>query len=363
MNVKQKAGAAIASLLIAFVLWVVVHNLDRSSAVFTVPITHVHPAAVVRLEGSRESVEIRVRATKPKLRTLRPQDFDVRVDNQEGSLGEEVVFLDTDDVDAPFGVLVESVTPSQFRVAYDALITQQVPVAVSVAGTPAAGYEVPADGLTAAPATVRVTGPRSLLDEPLTMSTAPLDVQGRDAPVTARLALLPPTPGVVVENVTHVTATAEIRPRIGRRVLDAVPVTVVRGAWQTSPPNPRVLRVTVEGPEPRLTELDLSHLSVTADVRGLEPSSRDYFIDVAVAIDGEACPGCVEAGLSQRKVHVNVSRTPRRASEDAGTGEPGATPAAGAGPSSPPTPPGESSGTRRQPRDGTRTRDGELREG
>ena len=79
MEIARKFGRAFASLAVALILWFVVHNLDRSPARFLVPITYEVADDVVVLEDRVGEVELQVRATKPKLRTLQATAFVVRV--------------------------------------------------------------------------------------------------------------------------------------------------------------------------------------------------------------------------------------------------------------------------------------------
>lgn len=322
VRMLKKVGAAALSLFVAFLLWGFVRNLDRSSASFTIPITWDHPPDILRLPPHPPELEVRVLATKPKLRALQASDFQVRIANNEARVGSELVVLDRDDVGSPFGVLVQEVVPSQFTVSWDRRVERRVPVEVTVVGEPAAGYEIGDAGARSTPPHVRVSGAASRLDDSVVIATEPVDVTGATGSIgPRRVSLIPPSSELRIEQAAEVQATVPIRPRQGRKEIEDVAIEVRRGEWRTTPPNPSGLRVTIVGPEPALLSLKPEAVRLRVDTRGREPRGEDYFLDVEAAIDQDACPGCEVAALSQSKVHVNVKRVPRPVPEDGSSDE------------------------------------------
>jgi YbbR domain-containing protein len=298
---------AIASFAIAILLWLVVHDLDRTPARFVVPITYEHPDDVVVLNDRVAEVEVQVRATKPKLRTLQAAELVVRVRNPQGRLGRTTVVLDANDVESPFGVMPERVTPSQFTVTYDKRESRTVPVQVDVEGSPAPGHEVDTAGVRSSPAEVKLVGPRSLFTGRLVVRTEPIDVRDRDAAFTVPgVALLPPNPNLRIDGALSAEVTVPIRPVLSRRVFEDVPIRVLAGRWRTSAPNPRALRVTVEGPELELRSLQPGDVRASVDVADLEPRMQDYHVEPAVTVETPECPDCRVVARSQTRVDVTV---------------------------------------------------------
>ena len=312
---RQKFTQVAASLLVATLLWLMVQNLDRSPADFRIPITYDHPADIVKLPGHPTEATIRIQATKPKLRTLQAAEFTVRVNNRAGALGRQIMVLDRDDVSAPFGVVVEQVSPAQLVVTFDHSLTRPVPVRADVQGEPASGYEVVPDAVEVEPPRVRVKGPASLFTEDLVVTTEAADVSRRTTALDMpRLPLAPPGPGFEILDSTSVAVRVPVRPRIARATYD-VPVEVTSGPWETTH-NPRALRVTIEGPEPSLKALPPGAIRIVLDASALQPQSEDYRLEPVATIDVAACETCKVLTLSQKRVNLRVKRIRARSSAD-----------------------------------------------
>ena len=309
MLLARRIGPVLASLGIAIFLWLIVHNLDRTPARFTVPVAYEYPEAEVVLVERVPEVEIAVRATKPKLRTLQAAEFVVKVRNVEGRAGREFVVLDADDVEAPFGVDVERVTPAQFVVRFEERATRIAKIEPDVQGRPATGFAVESSAVKVRPAEITVAGPISQFDEPLVVKTERIDVSGRSQDVRARaVSVIPPGPAFTFEGPTSVEVDVPVRPVVTRRTFDDVPVRVIDGGRGSASANPKRLRVTVEGPQLAIDALEVSSLSAVVDASGLEPRGAQYQLEPQVTIAEGACPGCRVSGRSQSRIDVVVRK-------------------------------------------------------
>lgn len=315
MQIMRRFGPAAASLAVAIVLWFVVHNLDRSPARFTVPVTYEVGSDFVVLEGRVTEVEVQVRATKPKLRTLQATAFVVRVRHSPGRVGREFVVLDASDVEAPFAVVVERVTPSQFSVTYDRRMTRQVPIVLDIQGKPAEGHELVNAETVVRPTHVRLSGAESLFGSRTSVKTERIDIGGRVATLElGNVALVPPGPSFTIDGGSNVAANVVIRPIRLRRTFDDVAIEVAGGASHVSRPNPRAIRVTIEGDQIELAGLRASAVHASIDVSDLAPRDEDYHLEPAITVDAQACPSCSVVGRSQGRVDVSVkpARKPSR---------------------------------------------------
>lgn len=312
MSLARRVGPALASLAIAVLLWLLVRNLDRSPARFTVPVSYEYPEQEIVLVERVSEVEVAVRATKPKLRTLQATEFVVKVRNRDGRPGREFVVLDANDVEAPFGVEVERVTPAQFLVRYEERAVRPALVRADVQGKPAAGHAVVTDEIRIRPAEIRVAGPASQFEEPLEVATERLDVSGRSQDLRARsVTLVRPGPAFSFDGPSTVEVDVPIRPITTRRSFEDVPVQVIEGDLAVSAPNPRRLRVTVEGPQLQVDALAASQISVVVDASALEPRREDHQVEPRIEIAEGACAGCRIVGRSQAKINISV-REPRK---------------------------------------------------
>lgn len=305
-------GPFAASLACAVVLWLVVHNLDRSPARFNVPITYEVGPGVIVLSDRVAEVELQVRATKAKLRTLQATSFVVRVKHASERLGRESVVLDASDVEAPFGVVVERVTPSQFSITYDRRVQQDVPVQVDIQGRPAAGHEVVLADVKVDPATITLSGPQSLFSGRAVVRTERVDVTNRrESLKVSHLTLIIPGPSFSTETGVDVDAVIPIRPISMRRTFDDVPIDVMEGSWKLSKPNPPRLRVTIEGDEQELAGLAASAVTARIDARTLSPRDEDYHLEPEIRVDQRRCASCKVVTRSQTRVDITVKASRR----------------------------------------------------
>jgi YbbR domain-containing protein len=103
---------------------------------------------------------------------------------------------------------------------------RSVPVLVQTVGNPAQGYEIV--GSVANPATVLLDGPDELLNDILSVVTAPVDIEGAAETVNVRTGLqdLPDGVRVVSPADGSVVAVIQIRPRGVTQLLTDLPVRV-----------------------------------------------------------------------------------------------------------------------------------------
>jgi hypothetical protein len=316
-----------SSLAIACVLWLAVHNEEKVPYTLRVPVLYDHPGDIVRLEDV-EQVEVRLLASRNRLRTLTPADVRVSVANPEGIAATRTEVLTLRDVETPFGVEVDGIEPARFVVRYDRRGARRVPVRVAWSGEPAAGWRVEEEGVRAEPPSVVVEGPSSLLEELKEVRTREVALDGQSTTVVTRnLQLLPPGELLRLTEPLAVAVEIPIVPRQGRRTFDEVPVQVLRGDWETSPTNPGRLQVVVSGPVPKLERLTAAQVQLRVDVRDKAPKAGDYRVAVEAGVDPVACSDCrVESLAPQRAVDVAVYN--RRRATPASPGAEGEVPTA-----------------------------------
>ncbi|MEM7248699.1 MAG: hypothetical protein AAF533_25435 [Acidobacteriota bacterium] len=300
-------GPAFLSLLIAVLAWALVKGQERVPAGFEVPLELVLPPGMVLVGEVPETVGLRVRAPRRKLRTLTDADFRVVLRSLTTRPGTRREVITPQDVDAPFGVAIDSVTPARFLAAYDVVSTRRLPLTPSHVGEPADGHAVQALRIEPPSAVAVVQGPRGLLDELESIALEPVSVAGRSESFQLGGAIARAPAGCELLESPAVLVNIDIGALTGQQSFAAVQVGKRHGRWESSPLNPPRLDVIVEGPLPVLRQLSSSSIELAVDLAGLEPRSDDYLLDVSARVDQELCPGCQVVRLRpQRKVHVRV---------------------------------------------------------
>lgn len=206
-----------------------------------------------------------------------------RVDHVEARIQIDPAGFDFDrDVELiPVDVLGESVPspvkvePAEVRVRIAVFTNSQsrtLPVAPTITGTPATGFEVAA--VRVSPLVVNVEGDADELANVVRADTAPVSVDGATADVHASVDLALPT-GVVQIGDAKFDVTVTIRPLSGTRSFSAgIALKGARSDRTYALSTDRVL-VTAGGALADLDRLEAQTLAVTADVTGLGPGAHE----------------------------------------------------------------------------------------
>jgi YbbR domain-containing protein len=111
----------LASLAFAAGLFVFVATEERTEHVFTVPLDMVdRPPGLEVASIGVESVVVRVEGRRSRLRRLHEEDFKAEVSLKNARPGRFVARIDTDNVQAPTGVTVVRVSPTEVRAILEA---------------------------------------------------------------------------------------------------------------------------------------------------------------------------------------------------------------------------------------------------
>ena len=153
--------------------------------------------------------------------------------------------IDTSDVQAPGGMKVVGIRPSELELTLDRRVERLVDVAPDIVERPAFGYTIVETRVE--PKQVRVVGPMARVRTLEFVSTRPIDVSGQEADVSREnVELRPPSPGIKlldkrVRILIEINEESVTRSFSGQKVLiDSAP----RGTRV----NPDVVGVAIKGP-------------------------------------------------------------------------------------------------------------------
>jgi hypothetical protein len=268
-------GLKAISLVLAALTWFVIAGEKTSERGLSVPVELQNLPKDLELTGGVvTNVEVRLRASPGIIQGLGPRDLSAVVNLEGASEGERIVHLSPDTIRAPFGVKVVKVTPSILTLNFERTREKDVPVRPRVQGRPAPGHEVAE--LTSEPARVRITGPKSRVEDVESAYTEPVSLEGaRDTVVdTVNIGLEDPV--LRLTGSARVRVTARIREAQAERTLEGLAVEVRGGAAQVRPAR---VKVKVAGPAPLLHGLD------PAGVRPYVTITRDRLDRVPVAVE------------------------------------------------------------------------------
>lgn len=138
----------------------------------------------------------------------------------------------------------------------DEIIGEQIPVNVSVTGTPAEGLEIA--GVKILPERVTIRGSGEAIRQVKSLNLSPIDITGLEQNLQLMLPLQPsdPVPGVEIMGPDRVRVEITIRRKMTAKTFNAVPIKlsgVTFGTeWQVTP---LTAAVTVEGSQSRIDSL------------------------------------------------------------------------------------------------------------
>ena len=174
---RTELGRALTALGLAVCLWYFVGSQDEAEILATTPLElrHVPPGLEV-VRQSVQEVDVRLRGPSALLRDAPLGSLRAFVDLSGEDQGERAWFLGVESVEAPAGVQVMRVTPSQVALQLGRTMSARVRVSPRVLGEPATGFEI--HRITIEPAALVLEGPESLLADLEQVATEPISAQG-----------------------------------------------------------------------------------------------------------------------------------------------------------------------------------------
>ncbi len=267
------------SLAVAVLVWYGIRVLTGFSTLVTgVPVEIQAPPGWIVLEPGRAAVDIAFMGTREDQRLLNRDQVKVSVDLRTHTDTAPCVHrFAAADINAPGSPFVERTSPEQIVVRMDRQASKQVPVRLYTQNMLPAGYEQQAPVIT--PATIQLTGPESVLSRIDSLSTQPVDLDGRIRTFTRRGLRLeaPSGDGAAHVRMDPPTVTIElpIVERSSTVSFDGIPIALLCPPGQALQASvvPDTASVTLKGP-PELAD-------------ALSPSDVRLFVD-ATGADGTA---------------------------------------------------------------------------
>ena len=180
IGLDDRAGRALLSILLAFLLWYYVVNLENpaQTTVFndlTVDVRGLSKG--LKLNNSVGPIDVTVQAPQNALTGLRPADVHPYIDLTGVSAGVHTLPVRVDVQNAQASSISVSTNPNSVQVQLEIEATRDLPVEVRISGTPAFGYNV--DAAQADPSTVRITGAQEIVGRVAKIiTTVNIDAQG-----------------------------------------------------------------------------------------------------------------------------------------------------------------------------------------
>jgi YbbR domain-containing protein len=229
----------VVSLLLAGLLWFVIAGEKTSEMGLSAPVELQNFPKDLELTGDPvNTVEVRLRASPGIIQRLTPGDVSAHIDLAGAHEGERIVHITPESVRVPFGVTVVKISPSIITLNLERTLQKTVPVRPRLLGRPGPGYEV--SEVAAEPPEVRISGPKSRVQEVESAFTEPVSVEGAETDAVDNVNIGLEDPLLRIQGSPRVRVTARIRGVEHTRTFEGLPLEVRRGSASARP-----ARVTV----------------------------------------------------------------------------------------------------------------------
>ncbi len=227
-SITENFNLKVLSCLCALFLYSIVHSgaqdAQRSVSASIVVQLPRDSSNRMLVDQSPPQARLLLRGPATALDDLHADDLSLQV--QLSSTNERTVKLDPRMVRLPSSVRVEAFDPATVDLVWEDVITRDVPIQVSVVGTPAAGFMVKG-APSADPPVVRAHGPKSQVQTLQYARAAAFEVNGLTEGSYPRQLLIDAPPPRVTYDTNSVTVTAEITREVVERPFIKLPVVVV----------------------------------------------------------------------------------------------------------------------------------------
>src|SRR2546422_10423714 len=197
------------ALILAVMLWMVVATETSSELGMEVPLEYRNIPAQLEIAGdTTNTVQVRLRGSPNVVRDISAKNVSTTIDLSNMRPGEKIVPLSPQNVQAPFGAEVIRVNPSSIRFILERTLTKTVPVAPTILGQPADGFEI--SSVTVNPSKVEIEGPESRISTLTSIATIPIRLDRRQTQIAQTADLDIPDPEIRLQRPAPVVIRVEI---------------------------------------------------------------------------------------------------------------------------------------------------------
>ena len=248
----------IASLLLAFLLWLLVIAEEKIEAGFMVPLVFENIPSSVVIDGPPTgSVYVQIRGSKQAVENILPQQVQARIDLSQAEPGEKFVQITPQHVVLPQTITVLGIYPPYLDMRF--LARRPVPVKVLTIGKPAEGYEI--RKVSTIPLQVEVVGSLPRVQSIKQVETYPIDVGGTKKTIRVRVEFVQPGDDIRLLQLKPTEVVVEVAPRKVEKTFRGV--AVQKGKEEKFSPSSAT--VVIQGDYNRMKEMKAEQIEIRVD--------------------------------------------------------------------------------------------------
>lgn len=192
-DLRRNPYLKIFSLLLAIVCWYVIRSEEERVKDFSVPLEYVNLSPSLDLAGRVvDTVDVRLRATEPVLRTITADNLSARIDLSRAPLGEQYVQITPEMIRAPGGAQVARIDPDRIGLRIERRVRREVPIVAEFTGQTPRGYQKARHVID--PATAHIEGPASEVFKVTRATAGTIHLNGETADYEVQVTPIPDAP-------------------------------------------------------------------------------------------------------------------------------------------------------------------------
>ena len=274
-------GLKLGALAIAVLMFSLVHGAEEVERTMYVDVVVEPPPDaedMMLVSEIPDRVRLRVKGSQSRLRALRQEDLPP-VEIRQKTAKEPLYYFEEEQFDLPTGIEVTQVTPSSIGFKWAPRAVRSLPVEVSLTGVLPEGLEW-GGAPEVLPATVRIEGPRPIVNAIRTVRTTEIDVSKLGVGVVQRdLPLVGPPTGTKFD-AQSTLVTLRVQQKMSERALPALTIGAEGGSVRSL--RPRAVTARVRGPQGVVETLDPSTVRAVVDVAGAPARKGPVVVPVAL---------------------------------------------------------------------------------
>jgi YbbR domain-containing protein len=275
-SLGRNKALKLLSLFLAVALWLAVGGEERTETNLNISLELVNlPQNLMVTSEVPSNLHVRVTGPRGLIRTLSQSRLTHSLDLAGVKAGRQSFPLGADSLDFPRGVQITRVQPNPLVLTLTPTMTRTLPVHPAFMGNPPEGYEV--KSVKTRPSEVKVKGPVSELEGLKFIPTVPLDITGLSSPITLATSLNFKELHLTMIDKAPILADVDIGPKVLKRTFKNVPVIPQPLPASLSPSK---VSITLQGPWPRVKNLELADLQAFVDTQNLSQGSHRLKVQV-----------------------------------------------------------------------------------
>lgn len=270
----SKNGIRLISIIGAVIVWYSIRAATSNPILVSdIPLRIQPPPGWSVMDASAESVDVGFLGAQDELRFLNRELIkaivDVRTHEETGTF---TVPLTPANINAAGSARIDFIRPTTITLRLDREITKAVPVKVDMQNVLPDGYEI--EGIVITPATVELSGPAQRLEALDSVATLPVDLDGRIRSINKRRLPLVASARMTGVDINPKNVTVDIRiieRTISEEFVDLPVLPLLpSGITLEAVIDPEIATVKVKGRPQRMNKLTADDLRIYVDAAQVE---------------------------------------------------------------------------------------------